>query len=241
MSEEQKKINFFKALKNVMSNSEENASKNKAAQTEDEDNVLRHISLKTVTPTGENQETEKFTGISKATDLDIQFAENFVDSGGKFIFTENEEELIQFLASLKTENNWNNIFSIEQKINRLFQLHAFQNQNFDILLENADAAISMCYSLSATEGVIILSPEEATTRRLVTFPKNHIIIAFKNQLKKDIKEAILGFREQFDDRLPSVLELYNNKPVAKFNHKTLLSADGPENVFLFYIDKDIEQ
>lgn len=235
MSEEQKKMSFLESLKKTILNTEKEEN-NILPESED---VPRTIAVKSVQAPTEDLINFKFKGVSSAKDLEVRFAENFVDSGGKFIFVENIPELFEFLNSLKIESKWNNIFSIDKEFSKLMAKHNFQTDENEFLLDSSDAAITLCYSLSADEGVIILSPEEATNRRLISFPKNHIIVAFKDQLMPNIDKAIWGFRESYENRLPSVLELYPEKPVAKTNHKTLLSAEGPKNVFLFYIDKEI--
>lgn len=236
MSEEQKKFSFLESLKRTILNNDKEETKNSS----EGESVSKAMSVKSVQPPADDTTNFQFKGISNAKELDVKFAENFADSGGKFIFVENIPQLFNFLNSIKEENKWNNIFSIDRAFTQLMRENKFQVEDHDILLDHSDAAISFCYSLSAEEGVIILSPEEATNRRLVTFPKNHIIVAFKDQLKPNIEKAIWGFRETYENRLPSVLELYPEKPVARSNHKTMLSAEGPKNVYLFYIDSEIE-
>lgn len=244
MSEEQKKFSFFKSLKDSILNTEkettteENNSEAENTVVNTEDTKTLHV--KSVSPNLDEDDAYKFKGVSAAEDLDIRFAENFVDSGGKFIFAENRMEVFQFLNSLKEENDWNHVFPVEFGLKNLMKEFQFQSEDFEYLLDNSDAAVSFCYSLSADEGVVILTPEEATSRRLVSFPDHHIIIAYKDQLKQNIEKAVIGFQENFDERLPSVLELYPEKPVARTYHKTLLSAEGPKNVYLFYIDSEIE-
>jgi L-lactate dehydrogenase complex protein LldG len=239
MPEEQKKFSFFDSLKKTILPNDEEIKEN-SNSLPDEDDLLKPIAVKSVTHTQVELESENFVGMSSAKEIDVKFAENFVHSGGKFIYCENEKEMVNYLSSLKMENEWNYVFPVDAKIHQLFSHTSFQDNGLEIKIDQADAAISLCYSLSASEGVIILSPEEATTRRMVNFPNNHLIIAYKKQLKNTVEEAILGFKDKFDLRLPSVLELYPNKPIAKKHHKYLLSADGPKNVFLFYIDSDIE-
>lgn len=240
MSEEQKKFSFLESLKRTILNTDKEEPKNPSDDEAMPKPAPRAMSVKSVQPPSDEEDNFKFKGISNAKEIDVKFAENFADSGGKFIFVEDIPQLFVFLNSIKKDNKWNNIYSVDKSFTRLMKENNFQTENFDILLDHSDAAISFCYSLSADEGVIILSPEEATNRRLVTFPKNHIIVAFKDQLKPNIEKAIWGFRETYEDRLPSVLELYPEKPVARSNHKTLLSAEGPKNVYLFYIDSEIE-
>lgn len=241
MSEEQKKFNFLKALKETILKKEKpdglepNSQDAEIVDTTDS----KQLFVKSVSPNQEDESLYKFKGISAAQELDIRFAENFVDSGGKFIFAENMLEVVQLLESLKKEHQWNHVFPIELELKNLLNKFGFQSDSDIDVIDDSSAAISFCYSLSADEGVIILTPEEATSRKLSTFPENHIIIAFKNQLKPNIEKAVLGFQDIFNNRLPSVLELYPEKPVSRTYHKMLLNAEGPKNVFLFYIDSDL--
>tara|TARA_B110000037_G_scaffold36839_1_gene44988 strand:+ start:4887 stop:5621 length:735 start_codon:yes stop_codon:yes gene_type:complete len=241
MSEEQDKINFFQSLKNAIFNSEQelkvvkdDAEKNK----EEESPSLGVMTTKTVSHTEVKKVSPLYESVSKSNFLDEHFAENFVFSGGKFIYCQNEKEFINHLTSLKEENKWNHIFSWNNLLLDFLSYHDFQRDEIGFSLSTSDAGISYCYNLSTNDGVIILSPEQSTYRRLVTFPKTHIIIAYKNQLKADIDSAIEKFDLKFGGRLASILELHEEKPVTKANHKTLLSADGPKDVYLFYIDSE---
>lgn len=235
MSEEKEKFKFFKSLKKSLLDSEGKTSEEKPI--EDDENVLREISITTVNPEDKKIEIEPYKSISDSKFLDIRFAENFIFSKGKFIYCENEKEFFNFLQSLKNDENWNTIFSWNPKLLEFFYRNGFQKEE-EFLIDESDVAISYCYSLAANEGVIVLSPEQSTYRKQLNFPKTHIIIAYKNQLKENVLEAIANFEKKFPERLPSLLELHNGKPVTKENSKILLNADGPNDVYLFYIDTD---
>lgn len=242
MPEKQKPNSFLDSLKSFLSSDKKMEEKEERPASKEEDSVLKDIAVNTISPIKE-EEKEKviaFKGISTAEDVAVRFAENFIDSKGKFIFCENEQECFQLLESLKAKMEWDFIGTLDHKVKHLMQKHQFQTEQEAVELRSADAGMSFCYNLSANEGVIILSPQQATNRRLFTFPPHHIIIAYKNQLKEDIENALIGFKAQYNDRLASVLELYEEKPVAKAHHKDLLSADGTKSVFLFYIDQEIE-
>jgi len=53
-----------------------------------------------------------------------------------------------------------------------------------------------------------------------------------------IAEATKGFEQKYGGRLASLLELHKGRPVTKEHHKKLLKAEGPEDVYLFYIDQE---
>ena len=235
MTEEKEKFSFFTSIKKTLLNSEEKKSADESV--ENTENVLREITITTVEPTEEKKEI-KYSSVSKSNYADIQFAENFIHSKGKFVYCENEKELFHFLNSLKRYKKWNHIFSWNPKLLEFFYRNNFQKEEEDFLLDNSDVAISFCYSIVADSGVVVLSPEQSTNRKMLNFPSTHIIIAYRNQLKENVLKAIEGFEKEYPERLPSLLELHKEKPVTKENSSVLLSADGPGDVYLFYIDTD---
>lgn len=235
MSEEKEKFGFFKSLRKQLLSDKEESPENKGI--EDEENVLREITITTVKPTEKITETPLYKNISNSEYLDVKFAENFVNSNGKFIYCENKKEFFIFLNSLKKEKKWDYFFSWNLKLMEFFN-DKFQTDDIGFKINEADAAISYCFSLAANEGVIVLNPEQSTNRKMLNFPKTQIIIAYKNQLKETVVEAIENFENYFPERLPSLLELHKGNPVSKENRKILLNADGPSDVYLFYIDTD---
>ena len=119
MSEEKKKSSFFQSLKNSILNN--------AANAKDKD-LSKAMSVKSVSPISEETYDEEYKGSSLAPSFDIRFAENFVESGGKFIFSENITEAFQFIDSLKTENDWNHVFSSDINMQNLMTKLNFQKR-----------------------------------------------------------------------------------------------------------------
>lgn len=236
MSEEHNKYSFFKSIKKSLLKIDDSIEEE--SKVEESVAEVKKQLIHSIRSTEEVKHMPLYKSISNSKYLDERFAENFIHSGGKFVFCEDHKEFFDFLTSLKQENNWNHIFSWNTHLRDFFSSNNFQNNEIGFLLDSSDVAISYCYKLSANEGVIVLSPEQATNRRLVTFPKTHIIIAYKNQLKSSIAEATKGFEQKYGGRLASLLELHKGRPVTKEHHKKLLKAEGPEDVYLFYIDQE---
>lgn len=194
--------------------------------------------FKTVFSPGDNEPKEKksFKGPSTAVEDDVRFAENFSATGGKFIYCESNENLVRLLNSLKTENKWNHIFVSDHRIKSYLSSLGFKQVENEFFMDNSDAAMSNCFALLADEGVVLLTPDQATNRRLTSFPPYHIIIASKANLAKNLEVGLDKFKEQYMDKLPSLLELNEARPICKENHARLLNAAGTPNVFVFYVD-----
>jgi len=178
----------------------------------------------------------KFVGASKAEDLDVRFAENFVAKNGKFIYCENKEQLVAYINSLKEQNKWNHIFTWDIRLKEKLSQLGFKQEGESFFMDESDAAISGNFALLANEGAIMLTPDQATNRRLTTFPSHHIILASKKNLRKDLDEAIEDFNKEYIDKLPSLIDLDKENKICKANHSRLLNAQGSAELYVFYLD-----
>jgi L-lactate dehydrogenase complex protein LldG len=195
--------------------------------------------FKTTFSTGETQKKMPLTvkGPSNAEEMDVRFAENFSANGGKFIYCESNSKLIELLNSLKVENKWNYLFTWEHQLkNYLRSIGLEQEEEHEFFMDNSDAAISQCFTLLADEGVILLTPDQATNRRLTSFPPHHIIIASRANLTPNLERGLDMFREKHFDKLPSLIELNEERKICKANHARLLNASGTASVYVFYVD-----
>ena len=89
------------------------------------------------------------------------FAEEFIKLGGKFIFCENEQDLLDNINMLYENRGWRQLLCADQRL-----LKIFQNNKIDILtpadpnIENAEACITGCEMLVARTGSILLSSRQ---------------------------------------------------------------------------------
>lgn len=204
-----------------------------------EDNEASRGLFRTIFSTEETPSKMPLTvkGPSNAEEMDVRFAENFSATGGKFVYCESQDKLLTYLKSLKTENKWNFIYSWEPRLRGFLSSMGFVQENAEEhLMDNSDAAASQCFALLADEGVILLTPDQATNRRLTTFPPHHIIFASRESLVPNLERGLDNFRGQYFDKLPSLIELNEKRPICKANHARLLDASGSSNVYVFYLD-----
>ena len=173
-------------------------------------------------------------------DLDINFATKFIEAGGKFIFCENMREAMESLKMLKADNGWEHIFAWENEIKDAFVENNFQRGSIGFTIENSDAAISLCETLIAEDGTIILNPKQASRRRLPCFPKVHIIITDVARLTGSETEGLEHFFQRHKGELPSVIKLgYCNNGHFYDKQRLILNAEGPEEVYVLLLDEII--
>jgi L-lactate utilization protein LutB len=172
--------------------------------------------------------------------LDVSFAENFVTKGGKFMYFETIAEAITEVKVLAEEMNWMHVYCWENEVKDMFHNNDFQRGAIGFTMENSSAAMCMCSELIAENGTLLLTPKQASRRRLTVFPKTQIFIANTSQVLFSLAEALEKFNIENKGELPSVLNLQDNsKGNYYYNGQLVLKAEGTEDVYLILVDETI--
>ncbi len=268
MFTEETGIGFFEKMKNVFSNSEKSTQEEVSTDTvTSSENSTEAILQSSTEEFFQTIPTPVFTYTSRVSDesvtekeiplrtvevtapsytlpvekdLDIRFATKFLQANGKFIFCENINEAIEGLRMLKAEKNWSHIFCWENEVKDAFCENNFQKGSIGYTIENSDAAVSLCESLIAEEGTIILNPKQASRRRLHCFPKTHIIITDIAHLAVSEAEGLEKFYALNKGELPSIIKLGScNNGHFYDKQRLILNAEGTEDVYVFLVDQII--
>ena len=174
-------------------------------------------------------------------ELDIHFASNLIEKGGKFIYCEKIADVVEELKALSKEMTWVHVFCWENEIKDAFCENQFQKGAIGFTLENSDAAICLCETLVADSGNIILNPKQASRRRLHVFPKVQILLANTCQIAADLNKALDQFNIKNRGELPSILDLNDNLKGHYYHDGNLvLKAEGPADLYVFLVDEKIQ-
>jgi L-lactate dehydrogenase complex protein LldG len=168
-------------------------------------------------------------------DIEVEFAEQFTQLGGKFAFCVNLEELRQQLTQLFQTNQWKSVFCNDPVYMSMINPDLLSN---DIV--NCDAAITGCEAVVARTGSIVLSAK--TSGRIPSvYTPIHICIAFASQLVYDLKDAIPKLLQKYNGQLPSLVTLATGPSRTADIEKTLVvGVHGPKEVYLFLVDDLVE-
>jgi L-lactate dehydrogenase complex protein LldG len=171
-----------------------------------------------------------------------KFVKEFSALGGKFVYCENESELFQQLEALVDTMQWPKMHTKDS-----FLLNLFQENNLDFIKQGDDMSdieigISLCESLVARTGSVLLSAGQESGRALPVYAPIHITIAFANQLVWDISDAFASLKEKYKNNLPSLISLTTGPSRTADIEKTLVvGVHGPKEVYVFFIDKNWKQ
>lgn len=132
---------------------------------------------------------------------DERFTYNFKNNGGKFIYCENWEEVLEAFDNIMIENDWyeQEVFCINKQLCQKFD--GF-NLNF---VKNTDSRffLSTCESLVANNGSILLSSNQIKEKKLKELPPNFVIFATTSQLVDTISEGLRIIKSQSSKHIPS--------------------------------------
>lgn len=168
--------------------------------------------------------------------LEITFAQQLTKLNGKFIYCEDEKELAENLSCLITENKWDHVFCFEKKAKELLKKAGIPFSENENDLRNENVGVSLCESLVARTGSILLTSKQASGRRLPGFANYHIVIGYASQLVYTIKEALTAIRKKHGNNFPSmVINVSGPSRTADIEKTLVQGAHGPKEIYVFLV------
>lgn len=172
--------------------------------------------------------------------LELVFAQQFTAVSGKFVFCEDDLDLVENLLALVEKDSLRKIYAWEPEVQNLLGTYGFPFYSTDTDFEQAEIGITMCEALIARNGSILISNANAAGRRLSIFPHMHIVIAYTSQLLPDIKDGMEMMKRKYKASLPSMMSLITGPSRTADIEKTLvLGAHGPKELYVFLLDDSI--
>lgn len=168
---------------------------------------------------------------------EIEFASNLNENGGTFVYCENEKVFVENIKSLVDQRNWQNIFSIDEKLTGLLQTGGINVESSDEKFNSQIAGITRCEFLIGRFGSVMVSSALSSGRRMFVFPEVHIVFAYTSQVVAELKDALSGMKKKYSNKLPSQIIVISGPSRTADIEKTLvMGAHGPKELIVFVID-----
>jgi len=169
--------------------------------------------------------------------LDVMFADAFAKVAGKFVYCENEQEFRQNIQILFTNNNWNELYCLDESLTSMLSGTRFSIVSSPDQFLNLKIAATRCEYLIARLGSIMVSSAHESGRRLNVYPEIHIVVAYTSQLVYDVKTAIRKMKAKYGQKLPSMISAITGPSRTDDIEKTLvMGVHGPKELYLFLIE-----
>lgn len=168
------------------------------------------------------------------------FAEAFIALGGKFVFCDSDQDMMEKIGMLHESRDWKQLLCAEQRL-----LKSFGNNNLDIVspvdpsAEQADACITGCEFLVARTGSVMLSSMQHMGQTASVYYPVHIVVAYIDQVVPDIENGLAAIRKKYGAELPSMINLTTGPSRTADIEKTLVvGVHGPGEIFCFLVNAE---
>lgn len=139
---------------------------------------------------------------------DERFMLNFKNNGGKFLYCESNEEIMEVFDNILLENDWYEkpccCFDPNLK-------EKFKGYNLEFTKSGeASFFLSTCEYLIANDGSILISSNQIKEKKLMDLPYNFVIVTSTSQLVDAIGEGLRGIKFRNKEKIPSNITTIKN-------------------------------
>lgn len=177
-----------------------------------------------------NKKSESPFMPEKKDPVEITFAHNFTEKGGRFLFSESDSDFEKFFKNILHENNWmkSDVFALDSEIAKNFDLEI----NIETLIvKEKKVAFINCEFLIANTGGILISSNQIKNLNLNQLPENIIVKARIAQFARDVSEGMSKLKAFYSKNLPSNITTLNAKNTDK-ESDFLSQGSSAKNIYL---------
>ena len=164
--------------------------------------------------------------------VDESFMINFKRNGGKFLYCDTQEEILDSFDKILLENDW------YEKETCCFDIgleHKFSGFNLKFVKNKGAFFLATCEYLVADSGSILVSSNQLREKKLTELPDNFVILAGTSQLVTTIGEGLKGIKEKNKDSIPSNITTIKNFEPQK--EKDFMSyGSSSKNLYLLLLE-----
>ncbi|MCK5815037.1 MAG: LUD domain-containing protein [Flavobacteriaceae bacterium] len=132
--------------------------------------------------------------------LDDCFVHNFIKSGGKFLYCENNQDVTVNLEHIFNENDWDAISVTDHD---LLKYSKTLNVNTSNHLNNDLPFFTKCEALIAENGSLLFSENQLKNKKLASITNNLIVYATASQIVKTTDDSLTCISLKYKSNIPS--------------------------------------
>jgi len=173
--------------------------------------------------------------IDDETSEELLFAKNFTEAGGKFIYIDKGDSIIDTFIKIKEENQWdkNNVKCLSSALSKNLGINKTKD-----LFENDDlkALVIECEYLLSNTGRMLISSNQIKNNKLDSLPDILIVIATSNQFVSDVSEGMTRLKSKYLKKFPTNITTINIRN--KFIEDDFLSyGNSAKDIYLIISDE----
>lgn len=168
--------------------------------------------------------------------VDEKFTIQFKKNGGKFIYCDSFDEVLEGLRNIIEENNWQQVpfFSLNQNLEERFSPEKIR---FTKQSSESDVFFTTCEHLVAQNGSILVSSNQLLEKKLNEIPENIIVFATTSQLVDTIGEGLKTIKKKYKPRIPAnITTLKHFQPSSENSKDFLTYGSSSKHLYLLLLE-----
>jgi len=166
------------------------------------------------------------------------FATAFSKLGGKFVYCDNEQELLEGINTVYDAMAWKEVLCSEPSLIEMFgNNHLNFLSPMEVSKDQADACITFCEALIGRTGSILISSMQNMGRSSTIYYPVHIVVAYASPVVPDIRQGLDLIRFKYKEQMPSLINLTTGPSRTADIEKTLVvGVHGPAEIYCFFVN-----
>jgi len=166
--------------------------------------------------------------------LDDLFVNNFVEKGGKFLYSSDKIEITDNLTNILKENNWNQLTLLDAKLSAYFNKKEVEISK----IFKPDVPVFLnCEHLIADNGDILFSSNQLKSAKLSEMPQNFIVYATISQVVNNVGQGLTGIKTNYKGNLPTNISAIKNYNINKSDDNFLnYGNSNSKNLYLLLLE-----
>mgnify|MGYP003397537261 FL=1 len=199
-------------------------------------NGLKHISTDKYNVSTAYSDVDADIFCKPDEDLEVEFAKNFTENGGKLIFCETDNDLIESVVQAIERFGWNDIYCDNPSVVSILHAAGVHYKSNIGNLTSVKYSMTTCDALIAKNGCIVISSDSDVKGKLSTISKTHIVFANIGQIVPDIKAAFTRMKAKGKNKLPENINIISCPSVTTaIENKINVGAQGADSLYLFLL------
>jgi hypothetical protein len=128
---------------------------------------------------------------------DERFVHLFREKGGKLLYAENDDEVVEYLKNILTENHWETVSCNHPVLLEHLELLGIPQD------DDAPVFYTTCENLIASDGSILFSSNQLGEIRLNRYPENFIVFSKTSRFVLNKDESLTGIKFRFKGAIPT--------------------------------------
>ncbi len=167
--------------------------------------------------------------IDENEDSETRFVRLYNETGGKFLYSDNESELLSYLKEISNENHFSSFWCANSKLQQYLK-------SLDIvftIVPDAKNQINLidCEYLIAFNGSIMISSHQTDNRKLHELSNTFIVVAYPDQVVNNISDGLRKIKDFKRNNIPT-----NITTIKGVKHDSMQQTNS-KNIYLLLTER----